>query len=70
MRLQILSRLSCVQRTRDVPNRVPNNPQRNPNPERVEEDQVHPEVHEVACIKVDITDEPLGAESHESYRYC
>lgn len=38
----------------------------NEDPEHVEEDKVHPHVHEVAAVEVDIADEPLRAKGHEA----
>lgn len=53
-------------RIRDLRVRVPNRIERDDDPQTVEEDEVHPHVHEVATIKIDIAGEPLGAKSHES----
>ena len=43
------------------------NPERNPDPEKVKEEKVHPEVHEVAGIKIRIATQPFRCESHESW---
>lgn len=50
----------------DVVVRVVDGVQRDKDPEHVEEDEVHPHVHEVAAIQVDVADEPLGAKGHEA----
>jgi hypothetical protein len=59
--------LSHSKGVRDVVDRVPNRIQGNKDPQHVEEHQVHPHIHEVAAVEVDVAGEPLGAESHEAY---
>ena len=52
---------------RDVANGVPDCVEWDEDPEHVEEEEVDPEVHEVAAVEVNIADKPLGAECHEAY---
>lgn len=66
LNLQALLALPYTQCVGDVLCRVPDDPERDPHPERVEEDEIHPEVHEVARIEVQVTNEPLGAKGHEA----
>lgn len=51
----------------NVANRIHNRKQRDKDPKHVEEDQIHPHVHEVAAVEVDVAGEPLRAESHEAW---
>jgi len=50
----------------DVADRVPDCVEWDEDPEHVEEEEVDPEVHEVAAVEIDVADEPLGAEGHEA----
>lgn len=50
--------------------RVVHGIQRDEYPEHVEEDEVHPHVHEVASIEVDVAGEPFGAKGHEACASC
>ena len=42
-------------------------PQRKPYPQRIEEDQIDPQVHEVASIQVRTAGQPLWRKCHESF---
>ncbi len=42
------------------------NPQRKPDPQRIEEDQVYPEIHEVTGVQIWATDQPFRCEGHEA----
>lgn len=44
-----------------------NGVRRDPNPERVEEDQVHPQVHKIAAVQPLVSGQPLRGKRHESY---
>lgn len=65
---QALLALSHTQCVGDILCRIPNNPERDPHPERVEKDKIHPEVHKVARVEVYVTNEPLGAKGHEAWQ--
>ena len=64
--LQVLLHLALLQRTRDIPNCPIDSIEGDEHPEHVEEDQIHPQIHEVASVEVDVAGKPLGAEGHES----
>jgi hypothetical protein len=53
-------------RVSDIPETKPQCVQWKEHPEHIEENQVHPEVHEIAAIKILVAGEPLGSKSHEA----
>lgn len=59
-------RLPHSKRIRNVADGVGNGIERDKHPQHVEEDEVDPEVHEVAAVEVDVAGEPLGAKGHEA----
>lgn len=43
---------------------------RDPDPERVEEDQVYPQVHKVAAVQPLVSGQPLWGKRHETCDAC
>lgn len=64
--LEVLPDALGLERSRNLAKGNVDGVKRDKDPEHVEEDEVHPEIHEVAGIEVDVSGEPLGAEGHEA----
>ena len=65
-RSRLQNAIADRKRVGDVLEAIPQRISREEDPKHVEENQVHPEEHEVAAVEILVAGEPLGSESHET----